>query len=316
MENREQRLPNKTKYDTWKSNLSMQRLQPGLKALISFSSESKLEDEDLQMRNLRCLTRTNTFPSSNILALPFLSPSSSSSSSSEMGEKGSSDNQEKGKEIEGDEEQEEEEEVVVENMSRRQKWRNEWRKRELPPPMPMVVKTEKNSACQDHVPWMLKKYSYSDNGNDEGGGNRVVIIEEKVKHQEYFRAHRANGHLTLQLICVDEDEEDENVEEDDETPRLETDNAVLEEESFFDVEQEYNETDETEETEDVEDTDLTVEKISVMTLASSMPELSVVSKSNGGGASGKCWTISSSMGKRSNSDVFRMPIPTIRPIYG
>ncbi|XP_042495079.1 uncharacterized protein LOC122074318 [Macadamia integrifolia] len=204
---------------------------------------------------------------------------------------------------------EEEEEEEVEYLSRRQKWRNEWRKREFPPPLPVVVKTEKDSARQDHVPWVLKKYSYGDNGRDEGGGNRVVVIEERVKHRKYFRAHRSNGHLTLQLICVD-DEEDANVKG-DETPRVGTEN----------VEQEFYETDETEEAEIMAkefepDQDDEMGDINPTVEASWMQGSSLESKSNGGVAKGKCWTVSGSVGRRSNSDLFRMAIPSMRPIHG
>ncbi|TKY74342.1 The fantastic four family [Spatholobus suberectus] len=52
-------------------------------------------------------------------------------------------------------------------------------KRELPPPIP-------------HMQWVLRRYCTSD--------GRLILREEKVKHHEYFRVHRANGRLTLRLL--------------------------------------------------------------------------------------------------------------------
>ncbi|XP_026446923.1 protein FAF-like, chloroplastic [Papaver somniferum] len=61
-------------------------------------------------------------------------------------------------------------------------------RREFPPPIPLLARTE-NLPC--HMPWVLKR-SYKD--------GRLVIKEVNVKHHEYFRAHRSNGRLTLQLM--------------------------------------------------------------------------------------------------------------------
>ncbi|OIW02402.1 hypothetical protein TanjilG_04995 [Lupinus angustifolius] len=77
-------------------------------------------------------------------------------------------------------------------------------KRVFPPPMPLLARTE-NLAC--HMPWVLKRY-YTTEG-------RLILKEEKVKHHEYFRAHRENGRLTLQLVPHDDHDEDEEEDEDE-----------------------------------------------------------------------------------------------------
>ncbi|KAI3883672.1 hypothetical protein MKX03_016354 [Papaver bracteatum] len=65
-------------------------------------------------------------------------------------------------------------------------------RREFPPPIPLLARTE-NLPC--HMPWVLKR-SYKD--------GRLVIKEVNVKHHEYFRAHRSNGRLTLQLMHMNQ----------------------------------------------------------------------------------------------------------------
>lgn len=63
---------------------------------------------------------------------------------------------------------------------------------ELPPPIPMLARTEN---LPSHMPWVLKRHYTSD--------GRLILTEEKVRHHEYFRAHRSNGRLTLQLVHLD-----------------------------------------------------------------------------------------------------------------
>ncbi|GLU16246.1 hypothetical protein SLE2022_326890 [Rubroshorea leprosula] len=67
-------------------------------------------------------------------------------------------------------------------------------KREFPPPIPLLARTGNLSS---HMPWVLKRYYTSD--------GRLILWEEKVKHHEYFLAHRSNGRLTLQLVPLDDD---------------------------------------------------------------------------------------------------------------
>ncbi|TKY56231.1 The fantastic four family [Spatholobus suberectus] len=72
----------------------------------------------------------------------------------------------------------------------------------FPPPIPLLARTLNLAS---HMPWVLKRY-YTSEG-------RLILKEEKVKHHEYFRAHRANGRLTLQLVHVPLDDYDEYFEE-------------------------------------------------------------------------------------------------------
>ncbi|CAL0317885.1 unnamed protein product [Lupinus luteus] len=88
------------------------------------------------------------------------------------------------------------------NKSKKSCKKNE--KRVFPPTMPLLARTE-NLAC--HMPWVLKRY-YTSEG-------RLILKEEKVKYHEYFRAHRENGRLTLQLVPHDDHDEDEDVDEDE-----------------------------------------------------------------------------------------------------
>lgn len=60
--------------------------------------------------------------------------------------------------------------------------------REFPPPIPLLAQTG-NLQC--HMPWVLRR-SYE---------NRHLVIRlVRVKHHEFFRAHRSGGRLRLQLV--------------------------------------------------------------------------------------------------------------------
>ncbi|XP_050233211.1 uncharacterized protein LOC126681699 [Mercurialis annua] len=65
-------------------------------------------------------------------------------------------------------------------------------KKEFPPPIPLLART---GNLPGHMPWVLKRYYTSD--------GRLILKEERVKHHDYFRAHRSNGRLTLHLISLD-----------------------------------------------------------------------------------------------------------------
>ncbi|PNY06952.1 protein FANTASTIC FOUR 1-like [Trifolium pratense] len=74
--------------------------------------------------------------------------------------------------------------------------RNKDKKREFPPPIPCLAQTENLAS---HMRYVLTRY-YTNEG-------RLIIKEEKVKHHEYFHAHRENGRLTLQLVPLDNDDD-------------------------------------------------------------------------------------------------------------
>ncbi|MBA0867687.1 hypothetical protein Goshw_002907, partial [Gossypium schwendimanii] len=92
-------------------------------------------------------------------------------------------------------------------------------KKEFPPPIPSLARTENQPP---HMPWVLQRY-YTNDG-------RLILREEKVKHHEYFRAHRSNGRLTLHLIPLDNEDNDTDVEEEEEEAKEEDDqgNVVVE----------------------------------------------------------------------------------------
>ncbi|MED6122060.1 hypothetical protein PIB30_036185 [Stylosanthes scabra] len=78
------------------------------------------------------------------------------------------------------------------------------KKRELPPPIRLLCGTTNDTTPS----WALKRYHTSD--------GRLILKEEKVKRQEWFRAHRSNGRLILQLVPLSDDDDVEAEEQDDE----------------------------------------------------------------------------------------------------
>ncbi|KAL5846733.1 hypothetical protein ACOSQ3_010257 [Xanthoceras sorbifolium] len=64
--------------------------------------------------------------------------------------------------------------------------------REYPPPIPLLARTENLAG---HMPWILTR-DYS-NG-------KLIIKEERVKHHQYFEAHREKGRLILRLVLLDD----------------------------------------------------------------------------------------------------------------
>ncbi|KAK7385271.1 hypothetical protein VNO78_30985 [Psophocarpus tetragonolobus] len=91
------------------------------------------------------------------------------------------------------------------NAGNKTKAKNSTKKEEskvFPPPIPLLARTQNLAS---HMPWVLKRY-YTSEG-------RLILKEEKVKHHEYFRAHRANGRLILHLVNVSLDDYDECFEE-------------------------------------------------------------------------------------------------------
>ncbi|KAK3028837.1 hypothetical protein RJ639_037681 [Escallonia herrerae] len=76
--------------------------------------------------------------------------------------------------------------------TRRRWWgkRSEKGKKEYPPAIPWLAGTENLPSA--HLPWVFTRHYTAD--------GRLVITEEKVERHEYFRAHRSDGRLTLQLV--------------------------------------------------------------------------------------------------------------------
>lgn len=60
------------------------------------------------------------------------------------------------------------------------------------------------SILPSYVPLVLKREYTSD--------GRLLLKEDKVRGHEYFRAHRSNGRLTLQLVSLDDNHHKDPVE--------------------------------------------------------------------------------------------------------
>ncbi|CAM8998864.1 unnamed protein product [Rhodiola kirilowii] len=73
---------------------------------------------------------------------------------------------------------------------RRERW-NEF-------PLPMISHLAQTENQRSHMPWVMKRYYTAD--------GRLVIRKEMVRRHEYFRAHRADDRLVLQLIGLDDDD--------------------------------------------------------------------------------------------------------------
>lgn len=65
-------------------------------------------------------------------------------------------------------------------------------KRELPPPLPWLARTESFPTVQ--MPWVMRR-SYTDDG-------RLIITEEKAERCQYFRVHRSGTRLRMDLVQV------------------------------------------------------------------------------------------------------------------
>ncbi|KAL5559201.1 hypothetical protein UlMin_035412 [Ulmus minor] len=163
-------------------------------------------------------------------------------------------------------------------------------KKDFPPPIPSLARTEN---LPSHMPWILKRHYTSD--------GRLILTEEKVKHHEYFRAHRSNGRLTLQLVPMDGEisgppsEENDVVDGEEElsgaTENIEGDDCDEEDNVDGDCDSEMDGCDDEEE--------------------SKIGNEGIVNGGNGSG-SGKCLSYSSVIiGSRCKFDV---PVPAIRPV--
>lgn len=78
--------------------------------------------------------------------------------------------------------------------ARRWEVRERRKEKEYPPPIPSLARTEN---LHSRMPWVLTR-TYTADG-------RLILREEPVSHHEYFRAHRRDGRLTLQLVPLDDE---------------------------------------------------------------------------------------------------------------
>lgn len=159
-------------------------------------------------------------------------------------------------------------------------------KRVFPPPIPLLARTQ-NLAC--HMPWVLKRY-YTSEG-------RLILKEEKVRYHEYFRAHRENGRLTLQLVPLDEDE-DEFLEEAGTSPHEEIDEDSTHDQSIIIADNDRFEDEE--------------DKSSNVVVADSVENDNVV----GGDANGGLNCLNCSSVRSAPSCIFGVPVHPIRTVHG
>ncbi|KAF9682558.1 hypothetical protein SADUNF_Sadunf05G0121400 [Salix dunnii] len=152
---------------------------------------------------------------------------------------------------------------------RNQRWA---KKKEFPPPIPLLARTEN---LPSHMPWVLKRY-YT-------GDGRLILREEKVRHHEYFRAHRCNGRLTLHLVPLD-----------DEVSALP---FLVNHERRHDFENDH---------------DLVEESTEMDVNGNDGVENDYCVK-NSSGSAGKCLNYSSV--RRSSTCIFGVPVPAVRPVH-
>lgn len=167
---------------------------------------------------------------------------------------------------------------------------------EVPPPIPSLARTEN---LPSHMPWILKRHYTTD--------GRLILTEEKVRHHEYFRAHRSNGRLRLQLVPLDDDvlvppvacddDDDDEDDEDDDEDCSEYDDNIHAYDDYDDEDDDdaygYDYDGHGDDDDDVEET------------------ISIVNISNG--SAGKCLNINS-VGTRPPS-ILDVPVPAIRYVH-
>ncbi|XVE95357.1 hypothetical protein REPUB_Repub02eG0090000 [Reevesia pubescens] len=170
--------------------------------------------------------------------------------------------------------------------------------KEFPPPLPSLAQTEN---LPSHMPWVLKRY-YTNDG-------RLILREEKVRHHEYFRAHRSNGRLTLHLVPLDDIDEIYDVE-DHETDHEE---AKEEEVDVFDSNTIINNAEDDQKSNVVEtllkDNDIPV--IENLMVNCPIPETPI---ENGIAANGVMCLNYSSV-RASPTCFLGLPVPAIRPVH-
>ncbi|KAJ4839927.1 hypothetical protein Tsubulata_008561 [Turnera subulata] len=168
------------------------------------------------------------------------------------------------------------------------------KKKQYPPPIPLLART---GNLPGHMPWVLARH-YVD--------GKLILVEERVKHHDYFEARRENGTLTLKLIsldntlrsghnstCYDELEEGEDLELEEEEA------AGIQASTDSEQEEEEEVVDEANDDEEWEDTDVVAkyEKKTMTTLIpSSLPRSYMKnSQERSGGDLRKCFSYAGKM---------------------
>ncbi|KAJ8561424.1 hypothetical protein K7X08_027614 [Anisodus acutangulus] len=93
------------------------------------------------------------------------------------------------------------------------------KEKEYPPPIPWLACTKNLTYSQIKMPWIMKRY-YTEDG-------RLIIKEEKMKHYEYFEAHRSEGRLMLRLIPLNDEVLSTDDNDDSENELVEDEQEVI-----------------------------------------------------------------------------------------
>lgn len=169
-------------------------------------------------------------------------------------------------------------------------------RRKFPPPIPSLAQTENLHA---RMPWVLRRH-YT-------GDGRLILTEEKVRHHEYFRAHRSNGRLTLHLVPLDgavlspplaDEREDEgnNIEDDHKDHDQEEGDGGVD-----DRDRDSDEVDGGDEDDQVEEESCNDNK--------NGNERHGIGSGSGSGSGGKCYNYSG------GRFILGVPVPAIRPVH-
>lgn len=196
-------------------------------------------------------------------------------------------------------------------LKRNDKW--DRKKKEFPPPIPSLARTENLSS---RMPWVLKRHHTSD--------GRLILSKEKVMRHEYFRAHRSNGRLILQLVPLDNyflvppfvnEEVDEHetryisCEEEEEEEAGGGEVGVVVEEEGKDMQTTDNVS--VESHDDVNDVSDDIEQD---TLYKEARIPSMEAGIGGSGSAGKCYCFNSV--RPTSTCMFHIPVPAMRPVHG
>lgn len=173
-------------------------------------------------------------------------------------------------------------------------------KTEFPPPIPLLARTENLTS---HMPWVLRRHYTTD--------GRLILTEERVKHHEYFRAHRSNGRLTLQLVPLEQNQDDDDFpfdpdeEENEDEAEEDAERESIEDPIAWNMEEEGENSMGAE----VEELEKKMKKMGGCDNNSGAGEGSIEKGGNNNlnGSAGKCLSYN-------NGYVLGMAVPAIRPV--
>ncbi|WCJ44537.1 hypothetical protein M5689_025198 [Euphorbia peplus] len=120
------------------------------------------------------------------------------------------------------------------------RYQRQTEKKTYPPPIPLLAR---RGNLPGYRPWKLTR-RYVD--------GRLILTEERVKHDEYMEAIRENGRLIMNLVTFRDPEEDDEEEVHVEEAEMEMEELDLSQEEEEEEKQEEEEEEKNEEEEDEE----------------------------------------------------------------